>query len=66
MKATLYLIYLGIAIFLIKDYRKKYALFLIYFLGGVAFHLIWETKSQYVYPYVFLMIPLVVNGVEII
>ena len=28
----------------------------IYFLGGFIFHLIWETKSQYVYTYVFLLI----------
>ena len=29
----------------------------IFFLGGFLFHLVWETKSQYVYPYVFCMIP---------
>lgn len=29
----------------------------LYFLGGIFFHLLWETKSQYTYPYVFLLIP---------
>lgn len=29
----------------------------IFFIGGFLFHLLWETKSQYVYPYVFCMIP---------
>ena len=31
----------------------------IYILGGFLFHLIWETKSQYVYPYVYMLIPMV-------
>lgn len=29
----------------------------IYLMGGFLFHLLWETKSQYVYPYVYLLIP---------
>lgn len=28
----------------------------IYFIGGFLFHLVWETKSQYVYTYVFFLI----------
>lgn len=28
----------------------------IYIIGGFIFHLFWETKSRYVYPYVFLLI----------
>lgn len=30
---------------------------ILFFVGGFLFHLFWETKSQYVYPYVFSMIP---------
>lgn len=30
----------------------------LYLLGGLLFHLAWETKSQYVYTYLFLFIPL--------
>lgn len=29
----------------------------IFFIGGFLFHLFWETKSQYVYPYILLLIP---------
>ena len=29
----------------------------IFFLGGFFFHLLWETKSQYIYIYVLLLIP---------
>lgn len=28
-----------------------------YLAGGFLFHIIWETKSQYVYPYVYMLIP---------
>lgn len=34
----------------------------IYLSGGLIFHLIWETKSQYVYPYVYVLIPLAGYG----
>lgn len=38
----------------------------IYFIGGFVFHLIWETKSQYVYTYVFfLIIPACLGMVDI-
>ena len=32
-------------------------LMFIYLIGGFLFHLFWEGKSQYIYPYVFLLIP---------
>lgn len=38
--------------------------FTIYLTGGVLFHLIWETKSQYVYPYVYLLLPLTAYGIN--
>ena len=38
--------------------------FTIYLTGGVLFHLIWETKSQYVYPYVYLLLPLTAYGLH--
>lgn len=38
--------------------------FTIYLTGGVFFHLIWETKSQYVYPYVYLLLPLTAYGIN--
>lgn len=62
MKAMMVLIYASTTYYLLKIRKSKTSiLFLIYFLGGVFFHLIWETKAQYVYPYVFMMMPLVVD-----
>ena len=29
----------------------------LFFIGGLIFHTLWEGKSQYIYPYVFCMIP---------
>ena len=37
--------------------NQDWQLFYLYLIGGVLFHLVWETKSQYVYPYVFCLIP---------
>lgn len=34
-------------------------------LGGMTFHLFWETKSQYVWPYVVLLIPLAAAGLTV-
>lgn len=37
--------------------NRDWQLCYLYLIGGVLFHLFWETKSQYVYPYVFCLIP---------
>lgn len=34
--------------------------------GGFLFHLVWETQSQYVYPYVYLAIVLTVRGAGVV
>ena len=34
----------------------------IYLMGGFLFHIFWETKSQYVYMYIFFLIPLAAKG----
>ena len=31
---------------------------LMFFIGGLLFHTVWEGKSQYTYPYIFTLIPL--------
>lgn len=63
MKSIQFLIYALALYYLInkKLFNDKLLVFIIYFLGGIAFHLMWETKSQYVYPYVILLIPVVSN-----
>ena len=37
---------------------------ILFFLGGFFFHLIWETKSQYAFVYVLLLIPVAVTGFD--
>ncbi len=57
-----------LAIFIQLFDKPKDGLFtlipIIYLSGGFIFHLIWETKSQYVYPYVYLIIPLAAVGIS--
>lgn len=38
---------------------------ILFFLGGFLFHLFWETKSQYVYPYVVTLVPSAARGMNI-
>ncbi len=47
-----------------KNIISKYGVFLLFFLGGLLFHTIWEGKSQYIYPYVFTLIPLAAYGIQ--
>ena len=64
--AILLLIYSGAFLFLFRQKISQISVLTlypyIYLAGGVLFHLLWETKSQYVYPYVYLLIPLSVSG----
>lgn len=51
--------------FVLWDWKKGDGLLLLLYLtGGFLFHLFWETKSQYVYPYLFSLIPLCALGAE--
>lgn len=45
--------------FCIKERRNNSDVWmlLLYTTGGFLFHIFWEAKSQYIYPYVFVMIP---------
>lgn len=59
MKAYVILLLVTTWIFAVR-YLKRYdmAVFgMIFLIGGFLFHLFWETKGQYVYPYIFLQIP---------
>lgn len=60
------LLYSGVCAFLFLGGRKErgWELVFLYFIGGVFFHLFWETKSQYVYPYVFCLIPFSAFGLR--
>ncbi|MCH5266385.1 MAG: hypothetical protein J1F02_10830 [Lachnospiraceae bacterium] len=69
LNIILTLIYLLSLVYLIfamaeKKIRCEALFAYLFFLGGFLFHLVWETKSQYVYPYVFLLIPMAAMSVE--
>ena len=53
---TLWCFSCGYLLFFYKQ-QPAWELFYLYCVGGALFHLIWETKSQYVYPYLFCLIP---------
>ena len=40
------------------EYANYLTLVMLFFVGGFLFHLIWETKSQYVWTYVEILIPI--------
>ncbi|MBT1177886.1 hypothetical protein JS532_10015 [Bifidobacterium callimiconis] len=59
------LVYIGALYCIVKKRRELTIVHLsliIIFLGGAAFHLFWETKSDYVLPYFFLLIPYAAAG----
>ncbi|WP_165209605.1 hypothetical protein [Streptococcus tangpeifui] len=66
----LFIVYSAVLPFLFNQWRiikeEENRLFLlvplVYLSGGLIFHLLWETKSQYVYPYVYLLLPLSAFG----
>lgn len=56
------LAFFGFALYFVIKYHKQYSgweLFFMVFIGGFIFHIIWEGKSQYVYPYFFSLMPFV-------
>ncbi len=65
-KAVVLLIFGFTLLFLLL--RKKdvlgWELLLLFFIGGLIFHTFWEGKSQYIYPYVFCLIPTAAIGIS--
>ena len=39
---------------------------ILFFVGGFIFHLVWETKSRYVWGYYLMLAPLAANGIQIV
>lgn len=61
------IIYIGATIALFirrKTWHPEQLALLIIFLGGFAFHTIWEAKSDYVLPYFLLLIPYAAAGLS--
>lgn len=73
MSLVLWTLYTTAAIYLFHLLRKIQPDFpstqlagAIFLIGGFLFHLIWETKSQYVYMYILLLTPYAAQGFEIL
>ncbi|HEM6342551.1 hypothetical protein ACTGVR_01195 [Streptococcus suis] len=51
-------------------FREKFELVqlypFLYLIGGFIFHLFWETKSRYVWPYIYLLLPVVAVNINYI
>ena len=68
MQGYLLVLYLGGVFYYAFTYKRMgdgatlglYAF--LYFFGGILFHLISETKSQYTLPYIYLQIPMIAAG----
>lgn len=61
------LVYSFVTIYVILNRKKitnKEACMLIIFIGGVFFHMIWETKSLYAIPFFILLLPYCAEGLE--
>ena len=69
MKIFQVFIYIFTFVFSVVIYRRKqevYALIPIAFVGGTLFHMIWEAKSRYVFPYFVFLLPLAAYGLVVV
>ncbi len=68
-KGVVLLIFISSAIFLIKNRKNlsnEVVLLLVIFIGGFLFHILWETKSRYIIPYIVVLIPIASMNTELI
>ena len=47
-----------------KNISSEVLLLALIFLGGFSFHILWEAKSRYIIPYVIILIPMAVDGIN--
>ena len=69
MKVFQVFVYIFSVVFAINVYKKKKEILTIIpvaFIGGTLFHMIWEAKSRYVFPYFVFLIPLTAYGLIIV
>ena len=69
MKVFQVFVYVFSTIFAINIYKQKKEILTIIpvaFIGGTLFHMIWEAKSRYVFPYFVFLIPLAAYGLTIV
>lgn len=68
-KAIVYIIFIGGTVAVIvnrKKLDKEILLLSLTFLGGFGFHILWEAKSRYIMPYMIILIPVSVVGINVI
>ena len=61
------LIYFGTILFIINKNREKTVsdmIGILIFIGGFLFHVFWEAKSSYAFPYIVILIPYAVMGLR--
>ncbi|MGX7112615.1 membrane protein [Gemella cuniculi] len=69
MKVFQIFVYVFSFVFAVIMYRRKKELLTLIptaFIGGTIFHMIWEAKSRYVFPYFVFLIPLAAYGLVIV
>lgn len=57
--------WLGLISWLVQNYHKaalEQSIFVLFFIGGVLFHLMWEAGARYALPYIVLLIPYAAAG----
>ena len=47
-----------------KELNEKNIILVLVFFGGFLFHILWETKSVYVIPYFYVLIPVAAEGIR--
>lgn len=47
-----------------KELNEKNIILVLVFFGGFLFHILWETKSVYVIPYFYVLIPVAADGIR--
>ena len=64
-KCVSMLLWVGVLVYLLACGKHSgWEIAFSYFVGGFLFHIFWEGKSQYIYPYVFCLIPFAACGVH--
>ena len=63
-QSLVYCMVLASLFFLRKTWKIEQLGFLIVVLGGFLFHILWEAKSQYIYPYLIILFPYAAAGIS--
>ena len=67
-RALIFIIFGGSILVLIKNRKNlsnELTLLITIFIGGFLFHILWEAKSRYVFPYIMVLIPVAIIELNI-